>query len=173
MTNSIKEAAAELRRQIEERVGLLKASPEMVEIATLHQGLIGLEDILREPRTGLAEFFGLPPGLSTIATASTPSAPVRFDEFYGITDLQAAKTYLKKRSDARPFDEIVAAIRAGGGKVESEEKLHTGLSRSTLDLVKIGERYGHIDNYPEEKAKRLKGFRKPQSDEKRDEGTTS
>ena len=100
---------------------------------------------------------------------SAPSPSVRFDEFYGIPELQAAKLYLKKYPDARPFEEIVAAIRAGSGKVETEAKLHTGLSRSTLDVVKIGERYGHIDNYPEEKAKRLKRLRRSQADERRDE----
>lgn len=172
MTDPIKDAAAELRRQIEEKVELLKASPEMIEVTTLLRGLNGLEDILHESRTDLPEFLGLTPGPSTVAKP-LPSPAVRFDLFYGTTDLQAAKAYLKQRSDARPFDEIVTVIKSGGAKVESEDRLRTGLSRSTLDLVKIGDRYGHIDNYPEEKARRLKKLRKSPSDGKKDERTGS
>jgi hypothetical protein len=161
MTDSLKEAALEIRRQIEQKVELLKASPEMVEVMTLHRGLNGLEDVLREARTVLADFFDPMLGTLEIAAPPLPAPGARFDEFYGVSDLQAAKIYLKKRTDARPFDEIVAAIRSGGAKVESEEKLRIGLSRSTLDIVKIRDRYGHLDNYPDEKARRLKGLRKP------------
>jgi hypothetical protein len=176
MTDPIKEAAAEIRRRIEDKVAELRATPAMTEVMTLHPSLNALEDVLREPRTSLAEFFGDFFGSSlpgTVGVSRPVSPAVKFDEFYGMSDLPAAKAYLKKRSDARPFDEIVAAIRSGGGKVESEEKLRTGLSRSTLDIVKIGDRYGHIDSYPDEKAKRLKGFRKTTvADVEKDEAAT-
>jgi len=56
-----------------------------------------------------------------------------------------------RKGDARSFQEIVSAIRIGGGKVESEDKLRTGLGRRTLDVVKFGDHYGWLDNYPEKR----------------------
>lgn len=87
-------------------------------------------------------------GLSSAETADLGQLRVRFDEFYGVPTLDAAKRYLRKAPDARPFDEIVQAVRAGGGKVDNEEELKKGLSRSTFDIVKIGDRYGAIEKYP-------------------------
>ena len=40
------------------------------------------------------------------------------------------------------------AVCEGGGKVDNEEELKTSLSRSTFDIIKIGDRYGSIEKYP-------------------------
>ena len=84
--------------------------------------------------------------------------------------LDAAKAYLRKQRDARPFPEILEAVRGGSAKVEAENKLRTQVSRSTLDVVKINDRYGWLDNYPHEKSKRLKGIRRgPVADDPKDD----
>jgi hypothetical protein len=161
--SDLKDAAAAIRRTAEEKVTALKATPEMVELLKLHQSLNTLEELLGDPKTTLAEIFALDAGADTTPKPQL-TATVRFDEFYGLSDLAAAKAYLKKRTDARAFQEIVDQIRAGGAKVESEDKLRTGLSRSTLDIVKIGERYGWLENYPDEKARRMRRPRRAGSD---------
>jgi hypothetical protein len=143
MTDPIRAAAVELRRRIQDKVEVLRATTEMAEIRKLYQSLTTLEDVLGEPHTALVEIFGF--------TADEKSAVVRFDEFIGLTALVAAKRYLKKRDDARPFEEIVEMIRAGGGKVDDEELLKTGLSRSTHDVIKINDRYGLLEKYPQVK----------------------
>jgi len=138
-------AADEIRRQIDEKVALIKADPVMNEVLKLHEVLNGLEKLMDQPRTSLGDLLGF----ATEEASRLPGPPsVRFDEFFGLAALEAAKKYLKKCTDARPFQEIVDAIRSGGGKVESEEDLRKGLSRSTLDMVKIGDRYGLREHYP-------------------------
>lgn len=155
MSATFKAAADEMRQMIEAKIGEIKSDPRMAEVLKLHQSLNGIQDLLGEVRTPLEELFGL------TASAATPSKPVvRFDEFAGYTTLEAAKMYLRKMSDARPFREIVSAIVQGGGKVDSENQLQVSLGRSTLDIVKINEAYGWIDNYPHIKAQRTTKPRK-------------
>jgi len=149
MSDPIRSAASELRRMIQDKVEVIQAMREMAEIRKWHQSLIALEDIIEEPHTSLADVFGF---------NKEEGSPVKFDEFVGLSTLDAAKRYLKKRDDARPFVEIVEMIHAGGGKVESEDKLKTQLSRSTLDIIKIGERYGLLEKYPH--IKRGKGAKR-------------
>jgi len=169
--SDMKDAVAAVRRETEEKVAALKATAEMKELINLHQSLNALEDYLKEPKTTLAELFGL--GQEAPTTKSEQMAPsVRFDEFFGMGSLDAAKAYLRKQKDARLFQEIVDAIKAGGGKVDSEEKLRNGLSRSTLDVVKIGERYGWLEHYPEERARRWKGLKKSANEETKKDATT-
>jgi hypothetical protein len=124
---------------IEKQVEAIQASPEMAQVRKWHQSLIALEDISGDAHTSLAEVFGF---------NKDDASPVRFDEFVGLSALEAAKKYLKKRDDARPFDEIVEMIEQGGGKVDSKDTLRTQLSRSTVDIIKIGDRYGALEKYP-------------------------
>lgn len=149
MSTAFRAAADEMRQLIESKIEEIKSDPRMAEVLKLHQSLNGIEDLLGETMTSLEQLFGL----ST--TSSSSSKPrIRHDEFAGYTTLEAAKMYLKKMSDARPFKEIVSAILQGGGKVDSENQLQTSLGRSTLDVVKINDAYGWIDNYPHIKAQR-------------------
>jgi hypothetical protein len=160
MADPLKDAAAELRRRIEAAVSEINALPQMAEIKTALQTLNGLEDLMKEQRTPLGEFFGV------FVSGDVPRAPqsaapaVKVDEFFGMKDLEAAKAFLRKSRDPLLLQEIIEGVRAGGGRIESEERVRSGLSRSTLDVVKIGERYGWLDNYPAEKEKRWKGLRK-------------
>ena len=152
MSEPIKDAADELRRRIEARVAEIRGTPAMAEILKLHQSLNSLEDLLDQSKTTLADIFGLSVGESRVPR-------VRVDDLYGLAALDAAKRYMKKMPDARPFDEIVEAITAGGGKVDNVDELRKGLSRSTFDIVKIGERYGALEKYPHIKLRRgRRGF---------------
>ena len=138
-----------MRQMIEVKIEEIKSDPRMAEVLKLHKSLNSLEDLMGEVCTPLEQLFGL-----TTSTPTSSRTSVRFDEFAGYTTLEAAKMYLRKMSDARPFKEIVAAIMQGGGKVDSEPSLQTSLGRSTLDIVKIKDNYGWIDNYPHIKAQR-------------------
>lgn len=108
-------------------------------------GLNAIEDLMQVPRTSLGDLLGLG---DLVAGGGSQLSRVKFDEFVAMPALEAAKRYLRKGGDARPFPEIVDAIKAGGGKVDGEEALRTGLSRSTLDIVKLGDRYGLLEHYP-------------------------
>jgi hypothetical protein len=145
MSSPFEAAAAEARRQIQEHVDALKEHPSMREILRLHPGLNAIEQLMQQEPTSLGSLLGL----SDLAPGgSSPLSRVRFDDFVGLPPLEAAKKYLKKATDARPFQEIVDAIKAGNGKIDSEDELRVGLSRSTLDIVKIGDRYGLLEHYP-------------------------
>lgn len=140
MSNPILAAADDLRQKLAEKVEDIKALPEMLEVLKLHQALNALEDVLEAQPTTLSELFGLDTGSST---------PIRPDEFYGLSALDAAKKYLKKRGRARPLKEVVEAIKAGGGASTSEEDLRLSLSRSTYEVAKVGEDvYGLVEFYP-------------------------
>jgi len=145
MSSPFETAATEARRLIAEHVAAVKEYQPFKEVLRLHAGLNGIEDLMQQERTSLGDLFGL--GELT-AGGGSPLARVKFDDFVGLGALDAAKKYLRKCSDARAFQEIVDAIKAGGGKVDDEENLRTGLSRSTLDIVKIGDRYGLLEHYP-------------------------
>lgn len=144
MPSPFESAAAEARRQIDEHVERLKAHPSMGELIRLHAGLNAIESLMQQPLTSLGELLGLGD-----LGGGSPLSRVKFDDFVGMKDLDAGKKYLEdKASDARPFQEIVDAIKVGGGKVDSEEGLRTGLSRSTFEIIKIGDRYGSLKHYP-------------------------
>ena len=145
MTSPFEAAAAEARRQIAEHAAVLKEHQSMRELVRLHAGLNAIEDLMQQPRTMLGELLGL----GDLGGGASPLSRVRFDDFVGMKDLDAAKKYLEeKATDARPIQEIIDAVKAGGGKVDSEEALRTGLSRSTFDILKVGDRYGSLKHYP-------------------------
>jgi hypothetical protein len=146
---------------IQDKVETIQGMPEMAEIRKWHSSLTALEDIIGEPHTSLIEVFGF---------NKDDAAPVKFDEFVGLSTLDAAKKYLKKRDDARPFEEIVEMIEKGGGKVDDEDTLRKGLSRSTLDIIKIGDRYGLLEKYPH--VKRGKGAKRAAAEGGTDNATT-
>ena len=144
MSSPFEAAAAEARKQIAEHVQALKEHPSMLELIRLHAGLNAIENLMQQSQTSLGELLGL----GDLGGGGSPLARVKFDDFVGMKDLDAAKKYLQEKcSDARPFQEIVDAIKAGGARVDSEEGLRTGLSRSTYEILKIGDRYGSLKHY--------------------------
>ena len=61
------------------------------------------------------------------------SASVRPDEFYNMTQGEAAKAYLRKVKHAIPFDELVTALRSGGatlGGADPKRTLYVSLARN-------------------------------------------
>jgi hypothetical protein len=146
MSDPIRDAAVALRERFEDGVEKLLADPNVLDVRKVLASLNALEDVLGEPRTSAPDIFGT----GGILAPATPSntTNVRFDEFYGLAPLEAATRYLRKCPDARPFPEILGAVRAGGGTVNNEDELRTSLTRSTLDIVKIGDRFGAIEKYP-------------------------
>src|SRR6516225_5592987 len=110
MTDPIFEAIEELKRRIDEQVIYLKESPAWSDVVRLREALNAMEKVADVSPTSLSALFGL-----SEEGGDSLSSIVKFDEFYGIQQLDAAKRYLKKRSDARPFEEIVLAIKVGGG----------------------------------------------------------
>lgn len=142
MNEAYRSALEQARQDLAAKVAEIKSSPLMTEILELHQTLNGLESLLKEPKTALGSLFNLTP------EEGESSTRVRFDEFVGLSPLDAGKKYLRKCQDARPFAEILVAIREGGGKVDNEEEFRMSLSRSTMEIIKIGDRYGAIEKYP-------------------------
>ena len=71
-------------------------------------------------------------------------------EFYGMNALRSAKKFLKmKGKPGASLDEIVIAIKAGGAKVDSVEKLRVSLGRSTFDVAKVGlDHYSLLEFFP-------------------------
>lgn len=147
-------ALVQARMDLADKVALIKSSPVMAEILELHQTLNGLESLLKEPKTPLGSLFNLS------LDGEEPSIRVRFDEFIGLSPLDAGKKYLRKCQDARPFEEILTAIREGGAKVDNEDDFRRSLTRSTMEIIKIGERYGALEKYPDIKARRVAKARK-------------
>lgn len=163
MASPFEAAAIEARRLIAEHAETIKASEVMKELIRLHAGLNAIEGLMQQPLTALGELLGLDD-----MGSGSPLARVKFDDFAGLKDLDAAKKYLdEKCTDARAFQEIVDAIKAGGGKVDSEEALRTGLSRSTFEILKLGDRYGSLRHYPHIKrgGKKRKGTENGETNE--------
>jgi len=149
MDDTLRAAAQALRNELDARAAFIKDLPVMTQVLKLHSALNALEALMEEPRTTLAQLFGM-------ENAEAP-APIRSDEFYGLAPLDAAKRYLKKRGEARPFTEILEAIQTGGGRVDAPEDLRLSLSRSTYEVAKVGDDlYGLVEFYPHLKRERGK-----------------
>jgi hypothetical protein len=131
----------ELERQVRAKAEDVLADPKMAELRKLHSALNALQDSCGVPKTPFIDILGL-----------QDSIAIRPAEFYKLDPLDAAKRYLKRRGvDGAEFDEIIAALRSGGLELSSHEEVvvRRGLSRSTLDVAKIGEnRYVLLEFLP-------------------------
>lgn len=164
MTETLRNAQAEIREQLVNAIEVLKEYDRMQEIIKLHQGLNTLEELTGDPRTSLSEIFAEAFGFETDSALH-----VRPGEFFGRDQLKAAKMYLKRKGEkGASFREIVRAIKDGGAKVTSEEKLKVSLGRSTLDIAKVGlEHYALLEFFPH--AQRGNKRRKSESETEADE----
>jgi len=119
----------------------------MGEILKLYKTIVTLEELAEVPITALADVFGF----------SESNVAIRRDEFYGLSPLEAAKRFLKKRSRACTLDEIANGIRSGGCQDFKEDDLARSLSRSTMEIAKVGEDlYGLVEFYPHIRRERKK-----------------
>src|SRR5437879_3252887 len=128
MSAEIQNAADVLRSKAAEKVEEIKGDPRMVEAFQFIAGLNALEVILQQPKTTISSLFAFDAGE---ADATSSTATVAIDEFVNVAPLEAAKRYLKKVSrPPRSLDDIIAAIKAGGGEVPNRSSLRVGLNRS-------------------------------------------
>ena len=74
---------------------------------------------------------------ATIIAAAPKSVgsigPIRPDEFFGMSQSDAAKAYLRKVGHAIPFEELVVALRKGGAKLggaDPKKTLYVSLARN-------------------------------------------
>jgi hypothetical protein len=146
MNQEMQSAAAALRRELGEKVAAIKNDPQMAEVMEMVRVLNGLEGLIQQSKTTLAQVFALEDGTATAAITPT----VAPDEFVHIAALEAAKRYLRKvGKPAREFREIVTAIKAGGGEVRDEAALRNSLIRSTADIKKVSDSlFGLLEWYP-------------------------
>jgi hypothetical protein len=140
---ALEAAKNQVKRSLEGNVEALKHDPRMSQIIETHQALNKIEDLLSEPKTPLAQIFGL-----QHEEQKSDKTTIRPDEFYGFKPLDAAKLFLKKKGRACSLSEIAAGIRSGGGIVDNEDDLGKALARSTFQIAKIGDNYGLLEFYP-------------------------
>jgi hypothetical protein len=104
------------------------------------------------PGTGGMNFSGNTGGVA--ATAGKLQG--RPDEFFGMSQSEAAAAYLKKVGHAVHLDQILEALRAGGVKFEGKEpktNLYTVLVRGTRRFVLVSpSTFGLMEFYPNRKA---------------------
>ena len=144
-------AIEELKKDLLGTASEIKNDPRLAQMLKTLKALNGLEELDGAPKTSLSEVLDLDVEPQSEIKSKAVQPPVRFDEFVGLRTIDAAKRYLKKFRDARPFNEIVDAINTGSGKTLSEDevtKLKNSLTRSTFHIIKIGDRYGLLENYP-------------------------
>ena len=162
MENKFGQAIEQLKEDLHAVALELQASPSVTKMFTILRTLNGLEELAGVEKTSLSNvFFG------ENVNGSSESTPhkytVKFDEFVGMKPLSAAQQYLQKYKDARPFGEILAAVNSGSGKTlstDEEKMLRRSLTRSTLKIMKIGDRFGDLRNYEEIREKRKKKHKK-------------
>lgn len=133
------EISTPLRRRVVRVVEEIKADEKMGELLRVKKLLNAVEEEYAMPQTTLAELFKL----------EDAGVAVKPGEFYGLSPLEAAKRYLSKRGEARPLAEIASAIKEGGAKLTDEGELRLSLSRSTMEVAKVGpDFYGLVEFYP-------------------------
>jgi len=116
----------------------------------------------------------LPPMVERVEVSTNGRKPeIRPDEFFGMTQAEAARKYLKRVGHAVSFDELVSALQAGGCKVGGDNPkkvLYISLIRNTRDFVPPQPGYiGLREFYPG--VARL-GKEKPQKSSKKRAGKT-
>jgi|SRR5579863_633067 len=100
------------------------------------------EPMIRQLERDLGEISSLEAGeVISIATDGSvsrmgglsPLHSLRPDEFFAMSQSDAAKAYLRKVGFAIPFDELVSALRKGGarlGGVDPKKTLYVSLARN-------------------------------------------
>jgi hypothetical protein len=145
MNETILKTVSELRTQLGEKVEAIKQDERMGDILKIYKTIVTLEELAEVPVTALADVFGF----------TESNVAIRRDEFYGLTPLEAAKRFIKKRGRACTLDEITNGIRSGGCQDFKDDDLARSLSRSTMEIAKVGDDlYGLVEFYPHIKRER-------------------
>jgi len=160
MSGALDAAIDELRSQLADKIEEIKEDVKMAEILRLHAALNTMEGLIGAAPTSLSAAFAL-----------EPTMIVQPGEFYGMNALRAAKKFLKmKGKPGASLGDIVTAIKAGGAKVDSVERLRVSLGRSTLDVAKVGmDHYSLLEFFPHvqrgKKAKTAEDILSPDEEE--------
>lgn len=132
---------------------------KMAELQRIEAMIAQLESDLGEPTasesaaTGAVTAGSLAVG-DTFTLFRKPAQQIRPDEFYGMSQSDAAKAYLEMVGRAVPFDELVAALRRGGatlGGKDPKKTLYVSLARNpkkefvwpSPDHISLGKFYGN------------------------------
>jgi hypothetical protein len=113
-----------------------------------------IEALQRELGMQAAQEQGATMAATPLSSSPRPSGPVqiRADEFFGMSQTDAAATYLKKVGHAVHINQILDALRAGGSKFSGEDpktNLYTVLVRGTKRFVLVSpSTFGLIEFYP-------------------------
>jgi hypothetical protein len=87
---------------------------------------------------------------------TTKALHIRADEFFSMSQTDAAAAYLKKVGHAVHIDQILEALKAGGVKFSGKEpkiNLYTVLVRGTRRFVLVSpSTFGLVDFYPNRKS---------------------
>lgn len=113
---------------------------KLAELQRVEAMIAQLEaDLGEQPSTGEAPSnVGSNPSSTLFSDILAPfrkpaGDPIRPDEFYGMSQSEAAKAYLRKVGRAVPFDELVNALRKGGatlGGKDPKKTLYVSLARN-------------------------------------------
>lgn len=138
-----------IKLQASNLVEQIRTDPKIASLRKLQVALNSLEDLAGYPRTSMGMLLQFENDTDETSGSNSAGAP---DEFYGLEPLEAAKRFLHKVGPVRKsadFNEIVRAIRAGGGDPGNEDKLRVSLARSTVEVAKVGDdRFGLLEFYP-------------------------
>lgn len=99
----------------------------------------------------------LPTTSTIVSPTKTNMIGVRPDEFFGMSQSDAAKAYLRKIGRAIPFSELVTALQNGGAKLggaDPSKTLYVSLARNpkkefvwpSSDHISLGEFYTKRDS---------------------------
>jgi hypothetical protein len=114
----------------------------LIEALQVELGEEGQASVVITPQPGSVSFSGLPAHIK-----------IRPDEFFGMSQTEAATAYLKKVGHAVHLDQILDALRAGGLKFSGQDpktNLYTVLVRATRRFVLISPgTFGLLDFYPD------------------------
>lgn len=95
---------------------------------------------------------------SSGSTIPSKNITIRPDEFYGLSNTDAAKQYLQKVGHAATLEDIYNALVQGGVPFTGDGKksLYVQLIRATKRFVKIGKSIGLVESYPKPRGKVIK-----------------
>ncbi|HRI06588.1 MAG TPA: winged helix-turn-helix domain-containing protein [Nannocystaceae bacterium] len=147
----------------------MSTDPTLVIADLVAKRLQKLEEVRRIETTikMLSEMYSVDvvlSGVQDVNAAEQAAVMLRPDQFFGMSQTEAAAALLELRKKPFTVEEIVDGIVAGGcqvGGASPRNTVYTQLVRATHRFVKLPSgHFGLLDWYPEEKAKRRGGKKK-------------
>lgn len=159
-----KEYDTVLQGLVRKREGLL------AELSKVNTAIGAIEELAGKPLSTPADANSGVAAESTLTELpSKELGTIRPDEYFGLSQGQAAKKYLQKVGHAAHIEEIMKGITQGGIRVagNSTRNLYIALVRNTTDFVLVGtntfglrEFYPHLKRGKKESKPTTKGMRR-------------